>query len=433
MHNITSLYQIYLKHPKICTDTRLISENCIFFALKGENFDGNTFAEKALEMGAAYVVVDNSAFNKGERYFLVDDVLSALQELAKHHRQQLNIPVIGLTGSNGKTTTKELINAVLSQKFKTYATKGNLNNHIGVPLTILSISNEVEIAIVEMGANHQKEIEQLCEIAQPGLGLITNVGMAHLEGFGGFEGVKKGKAEIYAYLKNHNGTAFINRDNAHLVEMSEKHNLDNKVYYGLDASNYVSGYLKEHNTFLEIEWAHDNHTYHASTHLTGKYNFENVLAAICIGTYFKLTPQEINQGLENYNPVNNRSQVTKTERNTVICDYYNANPSSMTAALANIKTLDASKKLIILGDMFELGPESAIQHKNIIETALQSNAEQVIFIGSNFYALKDTYNALFFSNTAEAADYLNKNHFKDFLVLLKGSRGMALEQLFPLL
>ncbi|MCJ0741825.1 UDP-N-acetylmuramoyl-tripeptide--D-alanyl-D-alanine ligase [Pedobacter montanisoli] len=433
MHNITLLYQIYLKHPKICTDTRLISENCIFFALKGENFDGNTFAEKALEMGAAYVVIDNPDFNKGESYFLVDDVLSALQELAKHHRNQLNIPVIGLTGSNGKTTTKELINAVLSQKFKTYATKGNLNNHIGVPLTLLSISNEVEIAIVEMGANHQKEIEQLCEIAQPGLGLITNVGMAHLEGFGGFEGVKKGKSELYAYLKTQSGIAFINKDNEHLVEMAEKHNLDNKVYYGKEASNYVSGYLKESNTFLEIEWIHNNRIYHASTHLTGKYNFENVLAAICIGTYFKLTPQEINQGLESYNPANNRSQVTKTERNTVICDYYNANPSSMTAALSNIKTLEASKKLIILGDMFELGPESATQHKNIIESALQSDAEQVVFIGSNFYAFKDAYKAAFFNNTADAADYLNKNHFKDFLVLLKGSRGMALERLFPLL
>ncbi|WP_410221714.1 UDP-N-acetylmuramoyl-tripeptide--D-alanyl-D-alanine ligase [Pedobacter sp.] len=433
MHNITSLYQIYLKHPKICTDTRLISENCIFFALKGENFDGNTFAEKALEMGAAYAVIDNPDFNKGEKYFLVDDVLSALQELAKHHRNQLNIPVIGLTGSNGKTTTKELINAVLGQKFKTYATKGNLNNHIGVPLTLLAISNEVEIAIVEMGANHQKEIEQLCEIARPNLGLITNVGMAHLEGFGGFEGVKKGKAELYAYLKNHNGTAFINKDNEHLVEMSEKHHLDNKVYYGKEAANYVSGSLKEGHTFLEIEWTHDNYTYHASTHLTGKYNFENVLAAICIGTYFKLTPQEINRGLENYNPVNNRSQVTKTEKNTVICDYYNANPSSMIAALANIKTLDAGKKLIILGDMFELGSESAAQHKNIIETALQSNAEQVIFIGNNFYAFRDSYNALFFTSPTEAADFLNKNHFKDFLVLLKGSRGMALERLFPLL
>ena len=369
------LYEIYQKHPIICTDTRAITNDCLFFALKGENFDANTFAEQALADGAAFAVVDNQKLAKTDRYLFVDDVLTALQELAKHHRKQLNIPVIGLTGSNGKTTTKELIRAVLSEQFKTFATKGNLNNHIGVPLSILSMQSDVEIAVIEMGANHQKEIELLCEIAQPTHGLITNVGMAHLDGFGGFEGVKKGKAELFAYLKTHNGFAFINKNNPHLLEMSSKADLNKVIYYGSEKENAISGKLKHSDPLIEFEWANQSATYEAKANLTGTYNFENILAAICIGDFFEISAEKINNGLANYYPTNNRSQLTKTESNTVICDFYNANPSSMHAAIANFIQLQQSPKIAILGDMFELGKEAGKEHQLILDKAMASNSE----------------------------------------------------------
>lgn len=433
MADIELLYQYYLNHRTICTDTRNIIEGCLFFALKGENFDANTFAAQALKDGAAYAIIDNALYQADSRFILVEDVLQTLQELAKYHRKKLNIPVIGLTGSNGKTTTKELINAVLSEKYKTFATKGNLNNHIGVPLSLLSITDEVEIAVIEMGANHQKEIEMLCEIAQPTHGLITNVGMAHLDGFGGFEGVKKGKAELYAYLKQHNGLVFINKNNAYLLEMSNTANLNNLVYYGTEKENAVSGHLEKSDPLLELIWNTNSSSYAVKANLTGSYNFENILAAICIGNFFELTPEQINTGLSGYYPVNNRSQVTKTAQNTVICDFYNANPSSMAAALANLSTLTAARKVAIIGDMFELGPESAQQHQQIAELAEKVGLENLIFIGQQFYTLKDTHQGLFFSSPAAAADYLVANTIKDSLILLKGSRGMALEKLLPLI
>ncbi|RZL50610.1 MAG: UDP-N-acetylmuramoyl-tripeptide--D-alanyl-D-alanine ligase [Pedobacter sp.] len=433
MANIEQLYEIYKKHPVICTDTRAISNGCLFFALKGENFDANTFAEQAIALGASFAIVDNPDCAKKDQCILVDDVLASLQDLAKHHRTQLNIPVIGLTGSNGKTTTKELIRAVLAEKFKTFATKGNLNNHIGVPLSILSMQGDVEIAVIEMGANHQKEIEFLCEIAQPTHGLITNVGMAHLDGFGGFEGVKKGKAELYAYLKSHHGFAFINRNNPYLLEMSEVAGLNKVIYYGSEKENAVSGKLKYSDPLIEFEWATQTATYQAKANLTGTYNFENILAAICIGNFFDIQPEEINNGLANYFPTNNRSQLTKTESNTVICDFYNANPSSMTAALNNLEALNATHKTAIIGDMFELGPEAAIQHKLVAELASKNKIDVLILIGKNFYAYKNDFNGHFFATPAEAKAYLQANPVKNSLVLLKGSRGMALEQLLPLL
>lgn len=433
MTTTEQLYQVYLKHPTVSTDTRTISEGCLFFALKGDNFDANTFAEQALAQGAAYAIIDNEQFAVSDKCLLVADVLSSLQDLAKHHRSQLNIPVIGLTGSNGKTTTKELIRAVLAERFKTFATKGNLNNHIGVPLSILSMQSDVEIAVIEMGANHQKEIEFLCEIAQPTHGLITNVGMAHLDGFGGFEGVKKGKAELFAYLKAHHGFAFINRNNPYLLEMSSKADLNKVVYYGTEEENAVSGNLKHSDPLIEFEWTTAGKNYSAKANLTGTYNFENILAAICIGNFFELSAEQINNGLANYFPNNNRSQLTKTENNTVICDFYNANPSSMTAALNNLESLNAPHKTAIIGDMFELGPEAPEQHKLVAELASKNKIDNLIFIGKNFNEYKESLNGLFFSTPAEAKDYLQSNPPKNSLVLLKGSRGMALEQLLPLL
>lgn len=433
MITTAELYKHYLKNPVISTDTRNITEGCIFFALKGDNFNANEFAAQAIEKGAAFVVIDELKFEINSKCLLVNDVLLALQDLARHHRKQLNIPFIGLTGSNGKTTSKELVNAVLSERYKTFATFGNLNNHIGVPLSILSITEDVQIAVIEMGANHQKEIELLCTIAQPTHGIITNVGMAHLDGFGGFEGVKKGKAELYTYLKGTNGYTFINRDNDFLLEMSVAAGLTKLIYYGTENGNTIKGSLKSSDPFIEVDWTNHEVSTSVKTNLTGSYNFENILAAICIGDFFDMRPEEINNGLSNYQPKNNRSQLTKTENNTVICDFYNANPSSMNAALNNISKLSANKRIAILGDMFELGPESESQHQHIVEQAFTSDLDEVIFIGKYFYAFKNAEKGIFFETPAEAADYLIANKITDALVLLKGSRGMKLESLLQYL
>lgn len=433
MSAINSLYQHFLNYRTICTDTRSITKDCLFFALKGEHFDANSFAEQALSKGAAYAIIDNPVYLSGNRCILVPDVLTALQDLARHHRSQMDIPVIGLTGSNGKTTTKELVNAVLSGKYKTFATKGNLNNHIGVPLSLLSIDSGTEIAVIEMGANHQKEIEFLCDIAQPSHGLITNIGMAHLDGFGGFEGVKKGKAELYAYIKDHQGTAFVNRNNPHLMEMAALAGLDKVVYYGTGSGNVVSGSLLKTDPFLELSWTDAAGDHQTATNLTGSYNFENILAAICLGRFFGLSPEQINRGLSDYQPKNNRSQLSKTDKNTVICDFYNANPSSMTAALANINSLRAEHKVAIIGDMFELGKESPEQHRLVISEAEKTNVETLIFIGKDFYGQKRDHRGHFFTTPEEAQAFLEEEAFSGQLILLKGSRGMALERLLPYL
>lgn len=433
MENIQKLYDIYLNHPIICTDTRAIQQDSMFFALKGDKFDANTFALKALEAGAAYAIVDDPSFATDDRCILVEDVLGTLQELARHHRSQLTIPVIGLTGSNGKTTTKELINAVLATKYKTYATKGNLNNHIGVPLTLLAISSDVEIAIVEMGANHKKEIEFLCSIAQPTHGLITNIGHAHLEGFGGFEGVKIGKAELYKWLATSKGYTFIYKDNTILMEIIQNTGLHEVVFYGTDPMNPISGNLEKSDPYLVISWSKAGKQYQTKTNLTGGYNFENILGAISIADFFGVSPAEINQGLMTYQPNNNRSQLTQTAQNQVICDFYNANPSSMEAALKNLAALTAEKKVAIIGDMFEMGTASAEQHERIAALATSLDNIDVIFIGKDFGAYQDKYNGRFFSSPSEAQQYLRNNPISASLVLLKGSRGMALEQMLPLL
>lgn len=437
------LYKIYLQHPVISTDTRKISPDCLFFALKGENFDANTFAERAIEQGASYSVIDNPAYKKGDQYLLVEDVLLALQDLARHHRRQLMIPVVGLTGTNGKTTTKELINAVLSQQFNTYATQGNLNNHIGVPLTVLSINSDHEAAVIEMGANHQKEIELLCSISQPSHGMITNVGKAHLEGFGGVEGVKKGKGELYDFLAPHpprGGVAFVNCDDPVLVNMALDRGLDPTVYYGeSNSSSLVSGKIIDNSPLLTLEWTDRrldrNHS--VKTQLTGEYNLPNILAAICIGLYFGIDPHKINTGISGYQPKNNRSQVTRTSTNTLICDYYNANPSSMAVAIENLGKLTADHKVLVLGDMFEMGDEAAVEHEDVLHKALNTDVDKRFFIGPEFARSRKSEiggqrSAIFYPTVEEAIEAFKAHPIRNSTVLIKGSRGMALERLVEL-
>ncbi|MGF7074589.1 UDP-N-acetylmuramoyl-tripeptide--D-alanyl-D-alanine ligase [Mucilaginibacter sp. 3215] len=452
MTTTTQLYDIYLKHPVISTDTRKIVPGSLFFALKGDKFDANTFAQKAVEAGAAYAVIDNAEYQLGEQYLLVEDVLTTLQDLARHHRRQLDIPVIGLTGTNGKTTTKELINAVLSQHFKTQATQGNLNNHIGVPLTILTIDASHDVAVIEMGANHQKEIELLCSIAQPSLGLITNVGKAHLEGFGGVEGVKKGKGELYDFMATpppppkggayrHNGITFVNSDDTVLMEMAAARHLSHVEYYGTDAiDNLISGELLENSPLLTLEWTNNKtgDSYKVKTQLTGTYNLPNILVAICIGTYLGLSANEINAGIEGYQPKNNRSQIVQTATNTLICDYYNANPSSMFVAIENVGKIEAKRKVLILGDMFEMGPEAAVEHASVISKAMDTPVDERIFIGKDFLGASQSMDhgpwtmGKFYETAEDAIAALKAQPIRNSTILIKGSRGMALERLVEL-
>ena len=435
---IEQLYEVYGKHPVICTDTRKISKSCLFFALKGDHFNGNEFASQAIENGAAYAIIDEEKYVVNEHFILVSDVLEALQDLARYHRRQLSIPVIGITGSNGKTTTKELIRSVLSQQFKTFATEGNLNNHIGVPLSILSINDECEIAIIEMGANHQKEIEFLCGIAQPSHGLITNVGKAHLEGFGGIEGVRIGKGELYEFIAKTGGTIFLNADDPVLKEMSAERGLENTVTYGSGKDNFLCAALEASSPFLDIKWeckakSSDKKGFTAKSNLPGIYNFNNIVCAICIGSYFKLSPEQINSCVSSYQPLNSRSQILKTEKNTIICDYYNANPSSMIVALDNLESMNSASRAMILGDMFELGKEAGKEHQLILDKAMAANSERKIFIGEEFYKLKGSKSAEFFRTVHEAQQALAENPILASTVLVKGSRGMKLETLLPLL
>lgn len=435
MMEAESLYPYYLNHRAISTDTRNILPDSLFFALKGERHNGNRFAAQALESGASYAVVDEPQAGDDERYLYVGDVLTALQGLARYHRSHLNIPVIGITGTNGKTTTKELIQAVLAQRFETYATKGNLNNHIGVPLTILSITPQTEIAIIEMGANHVGEIDFLCRIAQPTHGLITNVGRAHLEGFGSFEGVKKAKGELYDYLATHDGTLFLQNDNPVLREMVAQRSIQQRITYGFSPGNDVSGELVSVNPLLCVRWTasqhHGHHTVHAQ--LTGAYNTENILAAIAIGQYFGVPPERISQGVNGYTPTNNRSQLTKTDHNTLICDYYNANASSMAAALENLRVLEADRKAIVLGDMFEMGNDTHEEHRNVVEAALSLQAARTLFVGKAFYEHRQHAGAEFYETTEAARDALSQQPIRNAWVLLKASRGMAFEKLVDLL
>ena len=433
---IELIYEKYLACPTVVTDTRAVKPNAIFFALKGANFNGNEFAAQALASGAVYAVVDEIEFAVNEQYLLVDDVLKTLQALANHHRKQLSIPILGITGSNGKTTSKELINAVLSKKFQTLATFGNLNNHIGVPLTLLGIHAAHQFAIIEMGANHQKEITELSEIAAPTYGLICNIGKAHLEGMGGFEGVKKTKKELYDYIESTNGTVFVNADDAITMELSAA--LKNKIYFGSNAESLLSGRIESLAPMLSVNitFKKSAQTHRVQTQLVGDYNLANILAAACIGEYFMVPEHDIVAAIAGYTPTNNRSQIMQTDHNQLIMDAYNANPSSMFAAVNNFEQLAAPNKYLILGDMFELGEESIAEHQAIVSLVVELKFEKVIFIGKDFYqaATKNKIaNFHFFESTDSAYAYLSENSIRSHTVLIKGSRGMKLENLLPLL
>jgi UDP-N-acetylmuramoyl-tripeptide--D-alanyl-D-alanine ligase len=423
MMTIASIHSLFLNCTNVSTDTRKIEKDSLFIALKGENFDANTFTKEALEKGAKYVIIDNPNYTIDERTILVEDSLIALQELAKYHRTYLGIPIIALTGSNGKTTTKELIHAVLSKKYNTLATIGNLNNHIGVPLTLLRFTKETEIGIVEMGANHQKEIEFLCQIAQPDFGYVTNFGKAHLEGFGGVEGVIKGKSEMYEYLRNNEKTVFVNLDD---TTQKEKSSHINQFSFTLNETEADVKITKiEANPMVKISYNDQT----INSHLIGIYNANNINAAITIGNYFKVSDELIKAAIENYIPENNRSQLIEKNGNEIILDAYNANPSSMCAAIGNFIQLANANKIAILGDMFELGEESLIEHKKVIELLENEKEITTFFIGKHFYDNKINNGHLYFFEDFNAfATFLKANQIKNSLILIKGSRGMALEK-----
>jgi len=433
MISISELYNLYLKHPQISTDTRQITPGSIFFALKGDNFNGNKFAAQALEKGAAYAVIEDAAFRANERCLLTDNVLATLQNLARHHRQQLSIPVVGITGSNGKTTTKELIHAVLSGKYKTHATKGNLNNHIGVPLTLLSVQPEHEMAVIEMGANHQKEIEELCGIALPDYGLITNVGKAHLEGFGGEEGVRKGKGELYAYLAAHGGKVFLNGNNKVLEEMADHAGLAQRIVYGTSGDLYCRGRLLSSHPFLAVEWTCGKNHGEIHSRLIGAYNFENILSAICIGNYFEVDASQIKHAIENYIPDNSRSQVVIKGSNKIILDAYNANPTSMAAALRNFAELSDAKKIVFLGEMAELGSESKKEHQALADLLSSMQLDELVLVGKNFSEINLSKKYLRLENSEEAAAYAREKKFSDASILIKGSRSAKMEKVLEAL
>lgn len=424
-----SLYKLYLKHPLVCTDTRKIQPSCLFFALKGDNFDGNTFAMKALESGAAYVVVDNPEVVQDDRFLLVEDVLATLQDLARHHRKTWEIPVIGLTGSNGKTTTKELIAAVLSKKYRTYATKGNLNNHIGVPLTILAVNPQnYDMVVVEMGANHQQEIALLSSISQPSHGLITNIGKAHLEGFGGIAGVKKGKGELYDFLAKKKKVVFVNAQNDTLMEMvSKKHSFGEIVFYRSENAPATNPTLLEESPFVVYQ---TDGKQTVSTHLPGHYNFDNICVALAIGDYFDVEPTDAHAAISEYAPDNNRSQVFKKGSNTITLDAYNANPTSMKAAVENFIKSDAPRKMVVLGDMLELGDETEAEHLALGQLVAEGNFDVVILSGKLMqYALPALPRAYYFPDKFSLHNWVMDNPQQDTHILIKGSRGMGLESI----
>jgi UDP-N-acetylmuramoyl-tripeptide--D-alanyl-D-alanine ligase len=425
---IAAIYNYFLQSTGIATDNRKINAKNMFVALKGDNFNGNKFALSALESGAKFAIIDEVEYKIDERFILVDNALATLQQLANYHRNQLKITIIGLTGSNGKTTTKELIHAVLSQKYNTKATIGNLNNHIGVPLTLLSFDTNTEIGIVEMGANHQKEIEMLCGICEPDFGYITNFGKAHLEGFGGTEGVIKGKSELYEFLFANQKTAFVNTDD---IIQNEKTKNITSITFGLNTpENFVSISNIETNPMVKIEFENTI----IQSHLIGLYNANNINAAITIGKHFGVSNEKIKIGLENYIPNNNRSQLLEKNSNKIILDAYNANPSSMVAALTNFFQLEEKNKIAILGDMFELGIESSEEHKKLIDFCINQTQIMFYFIGKDFFAHKSLNSNMHFYNTFETfkAAFTNQK-IENSILLIKGSRGMSLERTLEIL
>jgi UDP-N-acetylmuramoyl-tripeptide--D-alanyl-D-alanine ligase len=428
---INKIYEIFSRHPHISTDSRHIPKDSIFFALKGENFDGNKFADSALKEGALYVVVDDAGVVKDKRYILVPNSLETLQQLARFHRKQLGLKILAITGTNGKTTTKELTTIVLSKKYKVTSTKGNLNNHIGVPLTLLSFNNKTEFGIVEMGANHPGEISSLCEIALPDYGLVTNVGKAHLEGFGSFEGVKKTKAELYRFIEHNNGKVFINNDNPELIEMSEG---CEKIFYSTSGKRTgTKGSCLQGAPCMYFKAKFSKGWLYIKSNLAGGYNFENALAATCIGNYFNINPLDIKDAIESYTPKNNRSQFKQTKNNKLLLDAYNANPSSMKAALNNFQQITGKQKAVILGDMLELGVVANEEHQKIIDLLSSVNPDKVYLVGEIFSSCKYPESFAVFSNTESLKEELNRKAPIGYYILIKGSRSIKLETVIDLL
>ncbi len=426
--SIADLYDLFRASTGVCTDTRMIADGNLFFALKGANFDGNRFAQQALDAGANYAVVDDPKWEGHAQMVVVSDVLSSLQDLATYHRQQFDIPLLAITGSNGKTTTKELISRVMDSHYPVHYTKGNFNNHIGVPLTLLAMPLGTEMAVIEMGANHQKEIAALCQIARPTHGIITNIGKAHLEGFGGIEGVKKGKGELYDYLAQHRGLAFINRDEAFLTDMAQA--VAVKLFYQrTQRPGLFQFQLLDDDNFLQLAFKdYDGRETVIRSQLTGAYNFHNIMAAVAIGVYFKVPADRIKSAVESYIPKNNRSQLLEWHGNQVILDAYNANPSSMEHALRNLERKPAADKLAILGDMLELGEVSPAEHLQIA-TLAKSVTPNLILVGKEFKAAAEQLQLQHFEGALDLRPWLHEQNYQDKLILIKGSRGIGLERI----
>ncbi|HMG69405.1 MAG TPA: UDP-N-acetylmuramoyl-tripeptide--D-alanyl-D-alanine ligase [Chitinophagaceae bacterium] len=410
------LYDVFLQHPIISTDTRTVEPGSLFFALKGEKYDGNNFAQQALDSGAAYAVIQNPAKKTSDKFILVDDVLVALQALAKHHRNQLKTKIICVAGSNGKTTTKELIYRVLNSKFKTFATIGNLNNHIGVPICLLKLNSTYDFAVIEIGANHICENLLLCELAKPDFAVVTNCGKDHLEGFGSIEGVIKSNKEVYDYLKHNHGIAFVNQDDETLMNIS---NNIQRVFYG-----NISGKLVEEFPFIKFQ----NEYQTIQSNLLGSFQFYNIACAVVIGNYFGVNQNLIRDAIESYKPSNNRSQIIEWNGNKILLDAYNANPSSMSAMIIDFSKYPIVNKIVILGDMFELGEYSDEEHKEMIRLLIERKLDNVILVGKEFKKHNSPF--IHFEKTSDLKDWLIKQNFKDFFFLVKGSRGIALENAF---
>ncbi|HVB03196.1 MAG TPA: UDP-N-acetylmuramoyl-tripeptide--D-alanyl-D-alanine ligase [Chitinophagaceae bacterium] len=418
---IPELYTLYREHPSVQTDTRKLKAGDIFFALRGPHFNGNSYAGTALDSGASYAVIDDPAFALTDRTILVLNVLETLQQLAAHHRKQLSIPVLAITGSNGKTTTKELIKAVLSASWKTYSTEGNLNNHIGVPLSLLKITAETQIAVLEMGASHLHEIEGYCRIARPTHGLITNCGKAHLEGFGSLEAIRQGKGELFDYLRATAGTAFVCQDLDYLQEMSR--GIKEICWYGTSGHPFVQGHILES---VPLLIAGTDYTGSIRTRMFGSFNLFNVLAAVAVGKYFQVSPAQIKSAIEGYSPVNQRSQLINQGSNTIILDAYNANPTSMKLAIEDFSRLPSPKKILILGAMMELGPSSLKEHGDLVQMIGDHQWENVVLAGGDFEGLNHPY--IYLPDAAAVRLWLEKQHLENTYILVKGSRGMAMEK-----